>query len=340
MQTVILAAGQGKRLYPLTRQRSKAMLPIAGKPMVERVLDTLVAAGLGDFILVIGKADADIAHHFEGRGIQFASQAQPLGAANALQCAASLITDDFVLSACDNLVTSEDVLRLLNAWQAAPRPNAVLTLMPMAPERLSQSGVVALAPRASFRRPAPALPFTGQKRARGPEESAGVEGEWVTSIVEKPRPGFAPSNLASLPLYCFSRHFIKYLADVQPSPRGEYELQDAIQQLIEREGKVRGLPVQSRLTLTDAADLLALNRHYLKIEPSLIEPASVGANTRLIPPLRIEPGVVIGAGCALGPNVYLERDCRVGDGVALRDAVVLRGAILTDGIALENQVVS
>jgi glucose-1-phosphate thymidylyltransferase len=310
MQTVILAAGRGKRLYPLTQQRSKAMLPIAGKPMVERVLDTLVAAGLDDFILVIGKADADIAQHFEGRGVQFASQAQPLGAAHALQCAASLITDDFVLSACDNLVTSEDVLRLINAWQAAPRPNAVLTLMPMEPERLSQSGVVALG------------------------------GEWVTSIVEKPRPGFAPSNLASLPLYCFSRHFVEYLADVQPSPRGEYELQDAIQQLIEHEGKVRGLPVQSRLTLTDAADLLALNRHYLKIEPPLIEPASVGANTRLIPPLRIEPGVIIGAGCALGPNVYLERDCRVGDGVVLRDVVVLRGATLTSGTALENQVVS
>jgi len=202
------------------------------------------------------------------------------------------------------------VLRLLNAWQAAPRPNAVLTLMPMATEQLSQSGVV----------------------ARG--------GEWVTSIVEKPRPGLAPSNLASLPLYCFSRHFIKYLADVQLSPRGEYELQDAIQHLIEREGKVRGLPVQSRLTLTDAADLLALNRHYLKIEPPLIEPASIGASTRLIPPLRIEPGVIIGAGCALGPNVYLERDCRVGDGVVLRDVVVLRGATLADGAALENQVVS
>jgi len=325
MQTVILAAGQGKRLYPLTRQRSKAMLPIAGKPMVERVLDTLIAAGLDDFILVIGKADADIAQHFEGRGVQFASQAQPLGAAHALQCAASLITDDFVLSACDNLVTSEDVLRLLNTWQAAPRPNAVLTLMPMATERLSQSGVVALDPRASFRRPG---------------ESAGVEGEWVTSIVEKPRPGLAPSNLASLPLYCFSRHFIKYLADVQPSPRGEYELQDAIQQLIVHEGKVRGLPVQSRLTLTDAADLLALNRHYLKIEPPLIEPASIGASTRLIPPLRIEPGAIIGAGCTLGPNVYLERDCRVGDGVVLRDVVVLRGATLADGAALENQVVS
>ncbi len=310
MQAVILAAGKGERLRPLTLKRSKAMMPIAGKPMVERVMDTLAAAGLRDFILVIGEADVGLAQHFEGRGVQFARQAQPLGAANALQCAAPLITDDFVLSACDNLVPSQDVARLLNAWQAAPRPQAILTLLPMEPEQLSRSGVVAL------------------------------NGDWVTRIVEKPGAGRAPrlAGLASLPLYCFSPHFLKYLADMQPSPRGEYELQDAIQQLIEREGRVRGLHVQSRLTLTDAADLLAINRHYLEIEPSLVEPASVGANTRFIPPLRVEPGVSIGAGCLIGPNVYLEGDCRVGDGATLRDVVALRGITITGGASLTNQV--
>jgi NDP-sugar pyrophosphorylase family protein len=325
MQAVILAAGKGERLRPLTLKRSKAMMPVAGKPMVERVMETLAAAGLRDFTLVMGEADADLAQHFEGRGVRLARQLQPLGAANALQCAAPFITDDFVLSACDNLVSPEDVVRLLEAWQAAPRPHAILTLMPMEPGQLSRSGVVALAPRAQFRREA----------ARG---SARVEGEWVTRIVEKPGAGLALSNLASLPLYCFSPRFLSYLADVQPSPRGEYELQDAIQHLIEREGRVHGLPVPSRLTLTDAADLLAINRHYLGVEPSLVEPDSVGANTRLIPPLRVEPGVSIGAGCQIGPNVYLEGNCQIGDGVKLRDVVALRGTTIAGGASLADQV--
>jgi len=244
--------------------------------------------------------------------VRFVYQPERLGMANALLCAAPLITGDFILSACDNLISAEHVGRMMAVWQTSPRPNAVLTLMPVEPERLGSVGIVEM------------------------------DGPWITRIVEKPLPDEAPSNISSLPLYCFSPDILDYLPQVPRSPRGEYELQDAIQMLIQREGRVCGVTVEQRLTLTSPADLLALNRHYLfngDNRPQLA-PYKVGPNTQLVTPLRIESGTVIGENCIIGPDVYIERDCRIGDGVTIRNAVVLRESIVPNGATIKDQVVS
>jgi NDP-sugar pyrophosphorylase family protein len=170
-----------------------------------------------------------------------------------------------------------------------------------------------------------------------------MDGPWITRIVEKPRPEEAPSDIASLPLYCFSRRVLDYLPQVPLSPRGEYELQDAIQMLIERDGYVGGVTVRRRLTLTSPADLLAINQHYLSngTEQDLsLRPRAVGPNTNLITPLRIGSGTTIGANCTIGPNAYLERDCHIGEGVTIQNAMVLRGATVPDGTVVQNQVFS
>jgi NDP-sugar pyrophosphorylase family protein len=169
-----------------------------------------------------------------------------------------------------------------------------------------------------------------------------LDGEWVTRIVEKPKPEEAPSNVSSLPLYCFGSALLDYLPEIELSPRGEYELQDAIQMLIERQGRVRGVFVERRLTVTGPADLLNINRLYLisgDDQPQLA-PQTVGANTRLVTPLHIESGVIIGADCTIGPNVYIERDCQIGTGSYIRDAVVLRSVEIPAGSRITDQVVS
>jgi NDP-sugar pyrophosphorylase family protein len=100
--------------------------------------------------------------------------------------------------------------------------------------------------------------------------------------------------------------------------------------------------VARRLTLTSPADLLALNRHYLlngEDKPQLA-PFTVGPNTQLITPLRIEGGTVIGRDCIIGPNVYVERDCNIGDGATVRNAVLLRESEVAAGALVEDQVVS
>ena len=208
MQGIILAAGHGSRLQPITLTRSKAMVPILGKPIVERVMEHLLCNGVDDLILVVSPNDRHITRYFRRESrieadVRFAYQPERLGMANALVGAAPLINDDFVLSACDNLISEEYVGQMLAAWNSEPRPNGILTLMPVEPERLGNVGIVEL------------------------------DGQWVRRIVEKPSPAEAPSNISSLPLYCFSRGFLDYLPRVPLSARGEYELQDAIQMLID-----------------------------------------------------------------------------------------------------------
>jgi NDP-sugar pyrophosphorylase family protein len=317
MQGVILAAGKGTRLHPITLQRSKAMVPILGRPLVERVMEDLYANGIHDFVLVISPDDRDIVRHFRSESaidadVRFVYQVERLGMADALRRAAPLLQEDFILSACDNLTSAEYVGQMLDAWNTEPPPRAVLSLMPVARDKISSTGIVEL------------------------------DGEWVVRIVEKPKPEEAPSNVSSLPLYCFSHSILDLLPEVQISPRGEYELQDAIQMLIERQGHVRGVFVERRLTVTVPADLLHINRLYLLSgdDRPQLAPTTVGVNTRLITPLRIESGVVIGADCTIGPNVYIERDCVIGTGSYLRDAVVLRDAKVAAGSRIVDQVVS
>ena len=78
MQAVILAAGRGTRLYPITKTRTKAMCPVAGKPIVERVMDTLVANGISEFILVISPDDSDITEYFTHKSTIDARVREPL----------------------------------------------------------------------------------------------------------------------------------------------------------------------------------------------------------------------------------------------------------------------
>jgi len=294
MQAVILAAGKGQRLGCLTRNRSKAMVPVLGVPIAERVMAGLALSGLDDLILVVSPDDHLIGPHFRhGSGlndrvrIRTCVQPEPLGMAHALRQAARLIQDDFVLAACDNLVPAQDVTRLLARWQVPPQLDGLLALTPVVPEQVASTGIVEM------------------------------EGERVVRIVEKPPPERAPSTVASIPLYCFSRRILEYLPAVARSPRGEYELQDAIQMLIEGGGHVQGEMIAGRLSLTRPADLLAINRHYLArrdCSHRRLDAARVGPDTRLTAPVHIGPGTVIGADCVIGPNAVIERPIKVPGG--------------------------
>jgi NDP-sugar pyrophosphorylase family protein len=112
--------------------------------------------------------------------------------------------------------------------------------------------------------------------------------------------------------------------------------------LIDHDGHVTGVFADSRLQLTNAADLLALNRHYLTTgggTPQLA-PQSVGQHTHLITPLRIEEGTIIESGCVIGPRAYIERDCHIEADVLIKDAVILRNTTIEEGRQVVGEVVS
>jgi NDP-sugar pyrophosphorylase family protein len=314
MQAVILAAGLGTRLMPVTARRSKAMVPVLGTPLVERALAPIVANGVRDVVLVIGPEDAEIRRHFSKTTsldvtTRFVVQEHRQGMAHALALAAPLLDGPFVLSACDNLVSAEHARELLDARQGA---DAVLSLLDVEPRNVLRSAAVEL------------------------------DGRTVLRIVEKPRIEDAPSHTVSLPLYVLPRQLLDILPSVKPSSRGELELQDAIQKLIDSGGRVVGVRATSRQQVSTPGDLLALNRRLLRAgdDNSLVVPERVGHGTCFLPPLRIEGGVSIGDRCELGPDVYLENGCSIGNGVVLRNSLVLRGAHVPDGQRFAGKVLS
>ncbi len=312
MQAVILAAGRGKRLHPITATRTKAMAPILGMPIVERVMEILVANGLRKFILVISPDDDEICEYFAQKSqisvdVKFVTQEQPLGMGHALLQAAPFIQGDFILSSCDNLIPAPDVRKLIQAWEQEPHPSGVLSLLPVGPEKIHRMGIVKL------------------------------DGEWVIEIVEKPTLEEAPSNIGSTPLYLFTKKLIAYLQKIKPSKRGEYELQAAIQMLIADEGGVRGVQISGRIDLTTPADLLTINKHYFTPGYTICE--SSFQNVELISPYHIEAKVTIGENCRLGPNVYIEKGCTIRDNVLLENVVVLREREVPKDSEIRNQVV-
>ena len=316
MQAVILAAGKGTRLHPITANRTKAMAPILGKPIVERVLETLVENGVDECIMVISPEDREIRTHFEDSSmleidITFMAQPDRLGMANALNLAAPHIRGDFVLTACDNLTPAEHIAQLIDSHQSGSA-NATLSLMAVEDSMISRTGIVEMR--------------NGN----------------IIRILEKPALEDAPSNIASLPLYVFSTKLLDLLPEVPLSSRGEYELQDAIQLLIERHGFVTGVFTSTRRQLTSADDLLSINHHFLARDDKtfVLSLESVGSNTQLIAPLFIGKETVIGPGCVIGPNVYIENNCLIGADVHIRDSVILRNTVIEDGRQIVGGIVA
>lgn len=316
MQAVILAAGKGTRLAPITNNRSKGMLPILGEPMLARIIGGMFSSGLRNFILVVNPDDYAIREYFQNEishdvQIQFIDQDRQLGTAHALRLVAPKIAGDFILSACDSLVPAGEMNLLVSTWSRLSDSHGLLSLERIPRIDAGKTGIVTL------------------------------DGGRVAGIVEKPLPAEAPSDISSTPLYAFSSRILNYLPQVPISPRGEYELQDAIQMMIDEGLTVNGLFLNSRLTLTSAHDLLAINLDYLYAMAQSYQAGSdnIGSNTKLVDPFFIEKDVEIGQNCQIGPGVYIEKNVRIGDDVQLENVVVLRDTIIAKNARLKNRVV-
>lgn len=315
MQGVLLAAGKGKRLQPLTFERSKAMIPVAGRPLGARVADLLVAQGIEELIVVVSSQDVEVQPYFAsladlGIPVRFVVQTERKGMAHALGLAAPLLHDNFIMSACDNLVSIEHVAEMVSTHHRL-NAAATLSLMPIEISQASKTGVVEW------------------------------DAPYVRRIVEKPRPEEAPSNISSLPLYIFSSAILDVLPMVKESARGEFELQDAIQLLIGQNDPVVGVLTDSRQQVTDAADLLALNLQFLNQEKSLcLCHSPLPRETRLIPPVVVEAGVEIAEECVIGPAVYVEQGSRVGHGSRIESTLVMRGAEVQPGEVHVGEIIA
>ncbi len=204
MQAVVLAAGQGTRLRPLTDDKPKGMVEVAGKPILTHCFDRLIELGAEELLVVVGyKKEVIIDHYddaYEGVPITYAHQRDPKGLADALLTVEEHIDDDFMLILGDNVFEAnlEDVVRR----QRERRTDAAFLVEEVPWDEASRYGVC----------------------------DTNQYGE-ITDVVEKPDD--PPSNLVMTGFYTFSPAIFHACHLVQPSDRGEYELSDAVDLLIQ-----------------------------------------------------------------------------------------------------------
>lgn len=318
MLAVILAAGKGKRLNPLNQHRSKAMQPILGMPILGRVLEDLYAHGIDDFIVVLNPTDNRAYYYLDNEinlpiNIKIVDQDEPLGTGHALLQASPFIQSNFLLTACDNLVLSDELGLFIERWKQSKSCDALLALMKVPREQIPHTGIVQL------------------------------DGSRILNIYEKPTLEQAPSDIASLPLYIFSPLILDHLTSITISSRSEFELQDAIQEIIDLNADVQGFHLSCRLSLTSPKDLLQINLEYLNRErpPYLyINSTAIGTNTHFIPPVHIEAGVIIGTNCIIGPCVYMEKGSVAGDDIRIQHSTVLEGGEVASSTKLSEGLVT
>ncbi|MGQ3330776.1 UTP--glucose-1-phosphate uridylyltransferase AglF [Halorubrum sp. FL23] len=203
MQAVVLAAGQGTRLRPLTEDKPKGMVEVAGKPILTHCFEQLIELGADELHVVVGyKKQVIIEHYddeFEGVPITYSHQREQLGLAHALLTVEEQIDDDFMLMLGDNIFRAnlEDVVNR----QAETRADAAFLVEEVPYEEASRYGVC----------------------------DTNQYGE-IVEVVEKPED--PPSNLVMTGFYTFTPEIFHACHLVQPSNRGEYEISDAVDLLL------------------------------------------------------------------------------------------------------------
>ena len=304
MQVVLLTAGEGTRMRPLTASLPKPMLPVADRPLVAHGADAAVDAGASELLLVVGyEADAVreyFGEEYRGVPVEYAVQEEQLGTAHAVDCAGEYIDGPFVVLNGDDLYDRESIDALLSAEGPAVGTYRV--------DDPASYGVF--------------------------EVADGV----VTGIVEKPSD--PPTDLVNVGAYRFPAAAREWL-DVPLSERGEHEVTDVLSRVVD-ERSVATVEVERWLGCGRPWELLEANEWKLA-ELDRDVRGSVHEDAELRGPVVVEEGATVDAGVTVegpalvrsgadvGPNAYirgatlLAEDTHVGTSVEVKNSVLMAG---------------
>ncbi len=316
MKAVVLAAGEGARLQPITATRPKPMIQVGGKPILEYCLDALKFSGITEVIIVTHYMSHAIKQYFGdgkkiGLDITYAEQAEMLGTANAVSVVEPYIDGDLVLVYGDLLFSREIVADVIRLYEAE-RPAAAMAVVSVeAPENY---GIVEL-----------------------------ENDKIIKCVVEKPAAGKAQSNLANAGLYVVSEKIFDKIKRTKASIRGECELTEALSLFIDA-----GKPVlASKISKDNWIDvgrpwnLLEANKWALEcmehkvhgiVEDGahLIGPVTVAETARIRSGAYIEGPCFIGEGSDIGPNCYIRPCTSIGKNVRVGNACEVKNSIVMD----------
>lgn len=210
-KAVLLAAGRGTRMRELTEDLPKPMIPVRGKPILQHIVEGLREAGVTHFQIIVGYR-ADVVQDFFGDGsrfgvsVEYATQVVQDGTGRVVELARDFAgADSFILSYGDILIAPENYSRLVALGE-----DEALVSVKHNPGEIAKGGAVF------------------------------IDDQWrMTDLREKPQPGEPTSPWYNAGVYTFRPSIFEYTAKLEKSPRGEYELTDAIRSLALASGQVR-----------------------------------------------------------------------------------------------------
>ena len=203
MQAVVIAAGRGIRLKPLTDKIPKCMAAIKDKPILEHILERLVKAGIDEINLIVGYRREVIEEHFgpefQGVKVNYFVQKEPKGTAHALSLFEGYAKEMFIVTNADVITSTSNYKRLMETDEFEKGDAFLLARSVKNPWRF---GVLK------------------------------TEKNRILGIVEKPKPGEEPSNIVNAGVYRFKKDFFESVRETGKSERGEFELVDSIKNYI------------------------------------------------------------------------------------------------------------
>lgn len=319
---VVLAAGEGTRLRPLTHNRPKPMLPAANRPVLEYVFDALIDAGIETITVVVGYKRDRVQEHFGSTyrdvSLDYITQEKQLGSGHALLCARSAVDEPFMLVNGDRVLEAgivEDVIAEFDTY-----PDAAATLGVLEHRDVSRYGAVSLS-----------------------------EGR-IETLVEKPDTD--DYRLINAGVYAFRTPIFEAVEDTERRD-GELQLTDTLARLIDAGKDVRGVRVDGLAPhATYPWDLLTVAREILargRVDESereqgvwvddtalIHENATLQAPVVVGPDCEVGPGAVVGPDVALGRNVTVEANATVERTVLDSDTRVGPGSVVLDCVTGED----
>ena len=316
MKGLILSGGKGTRLRPLTFTQAKQLVPVANKPVLFYGIEALRDAGIADIGIIVGDTRDEIRAACGdgsrwGVRITYIEQEAPLGLAHAVLTARGFLgRDAFVMYLGDNILKS-GITSLVEKFRAS-RPNSLILLTPV---------------------PDPKMFGVAELREDGR----------VARLIEKPQD--PKSDLALVGVYMFDEHIFEAAEAIKPSGRGELEITDAIQYLVDHgyevqphlvrgwwkdTGKIEDLLEANRLILEGMAgknegDVDALSRINGNV---VIEAGAVVRNSIIRGPAIVGAGTEI-RNAYVGPFTSIEPRCRI-VGTEIEHSIVLEGSEIVD----------
>ena len=330
MKGLILAGGAGTRLRPITHTSAKQLVPVANKPILFYGIEAMVNAGITEIGVIVGDTRAEVMAALGdgskwGASITFIPQDAPLGLAHCVLIAEEFLgNDDFVMYLGDNLL-EQDLGAFVEAFEKARHefnPPSAQILLKRVPDP-HRFGIAEL-------------------------DSDGN----VVNLVEKPAD--PPSNLALVGVYLFDPTIITAVKAIKPSLRGELEITDAIQWLVDQGRRVRQEELSGwwidtgKLTPLLEANRLLLEKIETRLDGSvdeastidgrvIVEAGAVVTNSTIRGPVAIGAGAII-ADSFIGPFSAIGANCEVRNS-EIEHSVIMDASKIIEIARLEDSLI-